>query len=417
MAGRASLGASASSTSTRAPRRTRLGPMLLPAPARDALAGAARLPGLRVRPPASSPRARPARTPSGERDRAGSRRGREHRDVRGARWSPPATRTSRSSSWTTAARTAPRSVARSVARGRHARRVEVVDGAECLLRAGWASRGRAGREPTSRAASCCSSPTRIRCTARSCWARAVAALEGERADLVTVAGRQLMGSFWERLVQPQVFMTMLLRFHDVERCVARGRWRDAIANGQFLLFRRDAYEALGGHEAVRDEVVEDLALAQRTVRDGPDAVACTWPRTDLATRMYRSLGGARGGLVEEHPHGRARSRCPPGCARSSRPRRPRRGSGSGSLPPLVLLAAALGVGGPGAARVVGARRRRSASLLWSAFTAPMGAPAGTGCSIRWARPWGCTSSCAPGAAGRRSSGRDGATCSSVSEAP
>ena len=45
--------------------------------------------------------------------------------------------------------------------------------------------------------------------------RAVAALEEDRADLLTVTGRQLMGSFWERLVQPQIFLMMIFRFHDI----------------------------------------------------------------------------------------------------------------------------------------------------------------------------------------------------------
>ena len=37
----------------------------------------------------------------------------------------------------------------------------------------------------------------------------------------------------------------------------------AAANGQYLLIRRDAYEAIGGHAAVRGEVLEDVALARR----------------------------------------------------------------------------------------------------------------------------------------------------------
>lgn len=119
--------------------------------------------------------------------------------------------------------------------------------------------------------------------------RAVAEREREGADLLTLAGRQLMGSFWERLVQPHVFLMMLLRFRDLERGVRKGRWRDAIANGQFLLFTRDAYDALGGHEAVRDEVAEDLALAQLVVRRGLRLVP-RMAEDDLATRMYRSLG-------------------------------------------------------------------------------------------------------------------------------
>lgn len=119
--------------------------------------------------------------------------------------------------------------------------------------------------------------------------RAVAALEEDEADLLSVAGRQLMETFWERLVQPQFFFVMAVRFYDIADTLRRGRWRDAIANGQFMLFRREVYDAVGGHAAVKDEVVEDLSLAQLVVRRGR-RLSFRTAETGLATRMYRSLG-------------------------------------------------------------------------------------------------------------------------------
>lgn len=119
-------------------------------------------------------------------------------------------------------------------------------------------------------------------------ARAVVGLAEEGADLLTVVGAQEMDSFWERLVQPQIFLMMLLRFPDFERIAKNGRWRDAIANGQYLLFPRRAYEAIGGHESVRGEVVEDLRLAQ-LVKSAGLRLRIRGAESDLATRMYRSL--------------------------------------------------------------------------------------------------------------------------------
>jgi hypothetical protein len=97
-----------------------------------------------------------------------------------------------------------------------------------------------------------------------------------------------METFWERLVQPHIFLLMLTRFPDFERLARNRRWRDAVANGQFLLFRRAAYEAIGGHAAVRNEVAEDLALAQRVKRSGL-RLRIRGAERHLATRMYRSL--------------------------------------------------------------------------------------------------------------------------------
>lgn len=119
---------------------------------------------------------------------------------------------------------------------------------------------------------------------------AVGTLLAERADLVSVVPRQLMESFWERLLQPQIFILLMLRYRDFRR-VNRGRDpRHVGANGQFLLFRREAYEAIGGHEAVRRNIIEDIGLAQQVVRHGR-RVFVGYAEELMDTRMYRSLRG------------------------------------------------------------------------------------------------------------------------------
>ena len=97
--------------------------------------------------------------------------------------------------------------------------------------------------------------------------RAVNRLLRENDDLLSVVGRQEMHSFWERLLQPQVFWILVMRYGGTESVNHARRAEDVIANGQFLLLRRQAYEAVGGHESVRDKVAEDLALAQRLFRE------------------------------------------------------------------------------------------------------------------------------------------------------
>jgi chlorobactene glucosyltransferase len=63
---------------------------------------------------------------------------------------------------------------------------------------------------------------------------------------------------------------------------------DKIANGQFIVVRRDAYDELGGHGAVRGKVAEDLALAQLFFRRGRRTVIVLG-LDQLSTRMYSSL--------------------------------------------------------------------------------------------------------------------------------
>ena len=120
-------------------------------------------------------------------------------------------------------------------------------------------------------------------------ARALGAHQAERVHLVTVFPRQEVGSFWEAVIQPQVFFVLQARVGNLAR-VNRTRvpW-DAIANGQFILTSRADYEAIGTHEAVKDQVAEDVALAQAYVRSGRDLFLVHGPEL-MSTRMYRSLG-------------------------------------------------------------------------------------------------------------------------------
>ena len=118
--------------------------------------------------------------------------------------------------------------------------------------------------------------------------RAVAGLQREHVDLFTVLPRQEMRTFWERLIQPHVFVALESRFAFLP-AVNRTRtdW-NAIANGQFILTTRAAYEAIGTHEAVRDGVADDLMLAQQYVRAGRDMFIIE-ARDFMTTRMYTSL--------------------------------------------------------------------------------------------------------------------------------
>jgi chlorobactene glucosyltransferase len=117
--------------------------------------------------------------------------------------------------------------------------------------------------------------------------RAAAALRREHADLMTVAPHQRCVSFWERVVMPQIWLLLGLRYHP--RRVNRARRpRDVIANGQFILTTRAAYVAVGGHGAVRDEVAEDLALAQAYLRAGR-RLHFAFAERLMETRMYQDL--------------------------------------------------------------------------------------------------------------------------------
>jgi chlorobactene glucosyltransferase len=119
---------------------------------------------------------------------------------------------------------------------------------------------------------------------------AVAAHRLRGADLVSIMPRQLMLTFWERLILPHIFSILTLRYHNLDRVNHSRNPRDVIANGQFILVTRTAYDAVGGHAAVRAEVVEDQRLAQRIVESGRRVFLANGDDL-MDTRMYRSLAG------------------------------------------------------------------------------------------------------------------------------
>ena len=93
--------------------------------------------------------------------------------------------------------------------------------------------------------------------------RALVQAIDERADLFSVAPRLVCTCLAEWMVQPVMASLLGLGFPIVE---ANDPSSDvAFAAGPFMLFRRSAYDAIGGHRALAGEVVEDLALA-RTIK-------------------------------------------------------------------------------------------------------------------------------------------------------
>jgi chlorobactene glucosyltransferase len=117
--------------------------------------------------------------------------------------------------------------------------------------------------------------------------QAVGTLIEQRADLLTLTSTQLCETFWERVLMPQIWYLLGTRYAPAAVNRARYPWQ-MVANGQFIMVKAETYRAAGGHEAVRGEVAEDLAIAQHWFRS---SLTCrmNWGDGMLSTRMYRSL--------------------------------------------------------------------------------------------------------------------------------
>ncbi|MEP7064908.1 MAG: glycosyltransferase [Gemmatimonadota bacterium] len=118
--------------------------------------------------------------------------------------------------------------------------------------------------------------------------RTMQALRARSLDFLSVGGFQELGTFWERVVMPQVFYMIATRYGGAGAVNRSRHTRDKIANGQYLCFTRACYDALGGHEAVRTKAAEDLALAQLVHARGMRG-ELEMGEQELSTRMYTSL--------------------------------------------------------------------------------------------------------------------------------
>lgn len=131
------------------------------------------------------------------------------------------------------------------------------------------------------------------------------ALEGllahlERADLVSVFPRQRTHSLIERILVPLVDVALLTGIpYPLIRSQSRHPLATA-ANGQVMVFSRAIYQACGGHQAVRKEVLEDVRLGQAVKRVGGRLELLLGDGL-LSVRMYRSYAAITEGFGKNFP--------------------------------------------------------------------------------------------------------------------
>ena len=112
---------------------------------------------------------------------------------------------------------------------------------------------------------------------------AVRAAAARRLDLLSLAPRQKLGSVAEKLILPCGLILMAF-LQDLRQAQARFG-ADVTATGQFMLVRRAAYDAVGGHAAVAGAICEDLEFARRMKQSGRAVLLMGGERL-VSARMY-----------------------------------------------------------------------------------------------------------------------------------
>jgi glycosyl transferase family 21 len=142
-------------------------------------------------------------------------------------------------------------------------------------------------------------------------AKALAIADQEDAVMVSFSPEQVMETWYEKSLIPYVYCRLgnKFSFNDVND----PRKTAAAANGQFLLIRKDVYQAVGGHAGVASDVLEDVALAKRVkgagyriwFGSGKGMVRVRMYRTFAAMwegwkkNLYPLLGGNPSGVAKE----------------------------------------------------------------------------------------------------------------------
>lgn len=144
--------------------------------------------------------------------------------------------------------------------------------------------------------------------------RATLAMATDRSDGLLSLLSTLTNTRWfERVVQPMSGLELVRQYPLLRASDDDPQRRRAFANGQFMLFRRDVYDAIGGHEPVSDALLEDIALAELVRQTGAGAslllasgmVRCSmyddWAEYRRGwKRIYTESAGRKGARLRRH---------------------------------------------------------------------------------------------------------------------
>ena len=129
-------------------------------------------------------------------------------------------------------------------------------------------------------------------------------------DFISPYPRQISGSFLERLIQPLLQWSWLasVPLRIAEKFPNRSM---TIANGQFFIVKRSAYNTSGGHASIPNEVLDDLELARLLiskgfkggVADGSAVASCRMYKNNsqlidgYTKSLWKAFGGQFGTLI------------------------------------------------------------------------------------------------------------------------
>jgi glycosyltransferase involved in cell wall biosynthesis len=115
------------------------------------------------------------------------------------------------------------------------------------------------------------------------------------AEMLSYSPEQIAVTFWEMATLPVVFAELARQYSPSK--VSDPASPIAAANGQYILIRRETYDAVGGHAAIASDILEDVALA-RAVKISGRKILFRYATDRVRTRMYRNYRQLRDGWTK-----------------------------------------------------------------------------------------------------------------------
>ena len=126
-------------------------------------------------------------------------------------------------------------------------------------------------------------------------ARSIEEAKRHNAALLSYSPQQIVKAFCEKSVMPVIFAELAATFRPAQ--VSNPNSPAAAANGQYILITREAYDAVGGHAAIAENLLEDVALARAVKRSGKK-IFFRYAADAVRTRMYRTFAELREGWTK-----------------------------------------------------------------------------------------------------------------------
>lgn len=121
----------------------------------------------------------------------------------------------------------------------------------------------------------------------NCISDVVAFAEENKTGLLSIMPYEESITFWEKIVIPMLYFAVMA-FLPVPLVEKSHRKEFSMGNGQFLFFNRECYDLIGGHESLKNRIVEDVWIARRVKEFGQKLIFADG--TDLMKcRMYKSF--------------------------------------------------------------------------------------------------------------------------------